>query len=304
MGKMRLAWYHDTMAFAFSLVSVIIPHYERPFLTREALESVVNQSYRPLEIIIGDDGSSASAREDLKGFVHTLRSRRAGDDLSFVVLELPRCGCPGGVRNRCVQKAQGDWLAFLDSDDLWLPGKLEKQYQFHKENPGLLFSHTREEWRRNGQLVSQKGQRHKREGWIFSDSLKKCIIGPSTVMMNARLYRDSGGFRDELEIAEDYEYWLRLTARCPVGYLDEALTVKRAGHGAQLSEKYGQIEIFRIRALKDLVDGKIFDGSRQGEAEAELARKCLLYSRGCYKRGKDEEGRTYEKLAYHYGQAS
>jgi hypothetical protein len=96
---------------------------------------------------------------------------------------------------------------------------------------------------------------------IFEDALKKCIIGPSTVLMEASLFREAGGFREDLEIAEDYELWLRITSRYSVAYLDEALTVKRAGHPGQLSEKYGSIEYFRIKALEPLVDSRWFDPS-------------------------------------------
>ncbi len=289
------------MADTRPLISVIIPRHERPLLTEEALQSVINQSYRPLEILIGDDGSSALSRQRLNDFVNALPPQTG---LSFKLPQWPHCGCPGAVRNRCAEMAQGQWLAFLDSDDLWLPQKLEKQYSLHAADQNLLFSHTREEWRRNGRLVSQKGQKHLREGNIFSHALTKCIIGPSTVMMSRQLYMDTGGFRNDMEIAEDYEYWLRITSHCPVGYLNEALTVKRAGHGEQLSEKYGHIEIFRIRGLKTLVEQGFFDAIRQKEAKAELARKCLVYSRGCFKRGKDEEGRRYEEMARRYGEFS
>jgi hypothetical protein len=132
---------------------------------------------------------------------------------------------------------------------------------------------------------------------IFDDALKKCIVGPSTVLMEASLFREAGGFREDLEIAEDYELWLRITSRYPVAYLDDPLTVKRAGHGDQLSERYGSIEYFRIQGLKGLIESGRLTGE---QAIEELIRKCRIYAAGCRKRGRYEEASSYEVLADQY----
>jgi len=172
------------------------------------------------------------------------------------------------------------------------------------DHPGREISHTRELWLRNGRIISQAKQRHRRQGNVFEDSLVKCIIGPSTAMIGRSLYVESGGFRDDIEIGEDYEYWLRLTPRCDVGYVDLPLTVKRAGHSDQLSVKYGRIEYFRINALKGLVDGNFFDGANLGMARQELARKCAIYAQGARKRGKEGEACGYDELSSAYSDGS
>ena len=146
-------------------------------------------------------------------------------------------------------------------------------------------------------MVSQTSQRHKREGDIFEDSLVKCIIGPSTVIMKKELFEKQGGFREDLEIAEDYELWLRITADIPVAYIDEPLVIKRAGDWPQLSEKYGQIEIFRINALKELVERSFFKADKMALAKKVLAEKSRIYAAGCRKRGKASEALLYEELA-------
>ncbi len=282
----------------FPLITAIIPTYNRPDQTLEAVKSVLEQSYRPLELIIGDDGSEDHTLSILKSYLSDKENKRG---VSVRIMELDHSGFPGEVRNRCAEEATGELLAFLDSDDLWLPEKLASQYgTLHKDHTECLISHTREEWNRSGKIISQAGMNHRREGDLFTDALKKCIIGPSTVMIARTLYRESGGFRPDMEIAEDYEYWLRLTAFHTVSYLDEPLTVKRAGHGEQLSEKYGQIEIFRIQGLQDLVDRDFFSGDQAARAARELARKCTVYGRGCLKRGREEEGRKYMDLAGFY----
>ena len=278
------------------LISAIIPVYNRPEQIRDAIDSVLNQTWRPLELIIGDDGSTDNTKTIVKDI---LCSTEVGN-IDYEILELSHTGMPGAVRNRCAEAAHGEVLAFLDSDDVWFPEKLAKQYSLHREHPELMISHTREEWNRAGRIISQSKLRHAREGYMFADSLKKCIIGPSTVMIRSGYYRRTGGFREDLEIAEDYEFWLRITSEQNVVYLDEPLTVKRAGHEGQLSEKYGHIELFRIQGLKSLVDSEYFKGLQASLAAEELAGKCRVYSKGCLKRGKAAEGRSFLELSEQY----
>ncbi len=276
------------------LVSVIIPSYNRAQLLKEAVESVLSQTFTGFELIIVDDGSTDNTRSLLSEWVQCTEAR-------VKPLFIKHCGMPGAVRNRGVEIAKGKYIAFLDSDDLWKPDKLKKQTDFFKSRPEFRITHTRELWLRNRKVVSQSGQRHKRDGDIFTDALVKCIVGPSTVMMERSLFTDTGGFREDLEIAEDYEFWLRITALHGIGYIDEPLTIKRAGHKNQLSEKYGHIEYFRIKALKDLVDTGWFETTgKQQSAQDELLKKCRIYAIGCRKRGKTAEAEEYEDIAGKY----
>jgi glycosyltransferase involved in cell wall biosynthesis len=277
------------------LVSVIIPTYNRDRLLLEAAGSVLAQTFQDFELIVVDDGSAVPAHQSLAGYARRLSC-----------LRLAHSGMPGLVRNRGARAARGRYLAFLDSDDLWLPEKLELQMALFKTSPSPL-CHTREKWLRGGKEISQAGQKHRREGDIFADALAKCVIGPSTLVVEKSFFENSGGFREDLQIAEDYELWLRMCFARPVAYLDKALTVKRAraqgqGEEANLSEKYGHIELFRIKALRDLVDAGYFSSSaeKQRLARAELARKCGIYASGCRKRGKTAESGEYEKLKSSY----
>ncbi len=295
-------------------ISVIIPVFNRPHLVDEAITSVLAQTYRDFEIVVVDDGSTDETPETLARFVRESPESRAGAGAPLVrVLRVPHCGKPGAVRNRGAEEARGRLLAFLDSDDRWVPTKLEAQVGLHVATEGSdegatapgtgsngpRVSHTRELWIRRGRQVSQKGQRHRRSGDLFLDSLRKCIIGPSTVMLERSLFEELGGFREDMEIAEDYELWLRLTHREAVAYLDEAATIKQAGDWPQLSEQHGQIEVFRIEGLKGLIEADYFadNPEHQAAAKAELARKCRIYSAGCRKRGRAAEAEKYEALA-------
>lgn len=296
-------------------VSVVIPVYNRFPMLLEALESVGAQTEPADEIIVVDDGSLDIAHEQAQQ-IKALDPR-------VIYLRIDHCGMPGAVRNAGVDAARGEWVALLDSDDLWLPDKLALQKQCAASRPDVPLVHTRERWVRGGREISQAGQRHRRDGWIFPDALVKCVIGPSTVMMRRELYRALGGFRPDLEVAEDYEFWLRVTAHHLVAYVARPLVEKRAGHGEQLSEKYGHIEQFRIDGLERLVAEGYFSrvppssvrATRQAAqptaepttaaraadleqlARAELARKCRIYAAGAIKRGRQPEADHYRALA-------
>ena len=272
-------------ASARPLVSVIIPTHDRAALLMEAIDSVRAQRYAPIELIVVDDGSTDGTAQRL----------RAARDLR--TLRIDHTGRPGAVRNAGAAIAAGDYLAFLDSDDLWMPGKLALQMARLLGDAGTPIVHCREHWVRDGRTVSQAGQRHRRAGRIFAESVRKCVIGPSTVVLRRAVLREVGGFREDLEVAEDYELWLRVTARFPVAYCDRPLVTKRAGHGDQLSERYGQIERFRIAALAPLVAADRWGEPERTIARRELARKCRIHAAGARKRGRRAEAEGYEALA-------
>ncbi len=269
------------------VVSVIIPTYNRYSMLIEALSSVREQSYPNIECIVVDDASTDTTSE--------LSDSR---DVRYIRVE--HSGMPGRLRNIGSQMAKGSLLAFLDSDDIWMPDKIAKQVRFLSNHPNLPICHTREIWKRGDRIISQSGQRHKRSGDIFEDCLKKCIVGPSTTILKKSLFLEIGMFNPDLEIAEDYELWLRISAGHSFGYIDEPLVVKRAGHADQLSAKHGQIEIFRIRALSEAIDLNILNDAQLRLAQKELARKCRIYAQGCMKRGRPSEAARYLALAERY----
>ncbi len=273
------------------LVSVIIPVYNRPKMVKRAISSVLNQTFKNLELIIADDGSTDETKAVINSFLSDLRVK---------ILLLEHCGFPGLVRNRAADLAEGKWLAFLDSDDIWLEDKLEVQLRYLDKHKEFLFIHSLEKWIRNRIEVSQIHRKHKKEGDLFEISLGKCEIGPSTVMIDKDLFLSVHGFREDLEICEDYELWLKLTSENPVGYIDQILVIKNGGHENQLSKKYGYIENFKIEALRGLVDKYYFTNEKMVPARKELAKKCRIYSKGCRKRGKEIEADNYEELYISY----
>ena len=265
------------------LVSVIIPTYNRAGLVQQALASVKAQTFRDFEIVVVDDGSTDGTDEVLSA------------EPELLVLRHPCCQGVAAARNTGVAAAQGEWLAFLDSDDLWLPDKLARQISCLKGQPELLICQTDETWVRRGVRVNKPAAHRKVAGRIFLPSLGRCMISPSAVMLHRRLLQDHGAFDAALPAAEDYDLWLRLTWRYEVGLVDEPLVIKRGGHPDQLSRQWG-IDRFRIRALVKLLADPDLPGAYARAARRTLAAKCAIYAQGCDKRGRRTEAAWYGNL--------
>ena len=265
-------------------VSVIIPTYNRAALVKEAVASVLAQTYRDFELLVVDDGSTDGTLEALAAFGGKIR-----------VLASPDRGGVSAARNAGIAAAQGEWLAFLDSDDLWLPEKLARQMAFMEANSRLLLSQTEEIWVRRGVKVNPPRTHKKEGGRIFLRSLERCLVSPSAAVLHRRLLDEHGGFDEDLPAAEDYDLWLRLSWRYDVGLLPEPLIIKRGGHGDQLSGQWGQ-DRWRIMALQKILTEPQLPVSYREAARRTLERKCAIYAQGCEKRGKTEEARHFRRL--------
>jgi len=265
-------------------VSVIIPTYNRADLVQQALASVKAQTYRDFEIVVVDDGGTDGAFEALAACREIRVLRHAG-----------RRGV-SAARNTGIIAARGKWLAFLDSDDLWLPDKLARQIAYLEARPDLRLCQTGETWVRRGVRVNKPLSHRQMGGWIFLPSLTRCMISPSAVMLDRWLVSDHGGFDETLPAAEDYDLWLRLTWRYEVGLVDEPLVIKRGGHPDQLSRQWG-LDRFRIQALVKLAQEPDLPEPYARAARRMLAAKCAIYAQGCEKRGRQTEAAWYWDLS-------
>jgi len=292
-------------------ISVIIPVYNRAGLVKKAIESALNQAYKPFEVIVVDDGSTDDLRAELaegwRGVHVDLRIiPERGDTSGCAQSKMPQSTGPmtplrpsiglhrrpRGVsvaRNLGIKESKGDWLAFLDSDDYWLPSKLEKQANYHKENPDLFISQTDEVWIRNGKRINPRKYHLKPEGNIFERSLSRCLISPSAVIIKRELLDEVGLFDESLPACEDYDLWLRITCRYPVGLIKEKLVMKTGGHPDQLSQKYWGMDRFRVRSLEKLLKGGFLTKPQEKAARRKLAEKLLILRNGALKRGKEIE---------------
>ena len=218
-------------------ISVVIPTYNRAALLPRALDSVLEQSYPALEVIVVDDGSTDNSPDVLKSYLPDI-----------TVIHQENMGV-SAARNRGIRQARGEWIALLDSDDAWMKDKLKNQYDFHLRNPGLDIFQSQEIWIRNGRRVNLKKKHLKSGGWIFKKALPLCIISPSAVIFTRALWRETGGFDPALPVAEDYDFWLRILKKRPVGLDEKESVVKYGGHGDQLSRTTPLMDYYRVLAM-------------------------------------------------------
>jgi glycosyltransferase involved in cell wall biosynthesis len=264
-------------------VSVIIPTYNRAGCLREAVDSVLSQELSGFELIVVDDGSTDATPQLLREYGGSLR-----------VLRQENRGV-SAARNAGIAASRGELIAFLDSDDIWLSGKLACQVDFFRQNPEILICQTEELWVKNGQRVNPGRRHRKRGGMIFEPSLALCLVSPSAVMLRRELFDRVGLFDEHLPACEDYDLWLRVCYRFPVGLIETPLIVKRGGHADQLSRARG-LDRYRIESIAKLMADGCLSAAQRTAAAAVLIQKCRVYAGGCRKRGRHAEADRYEQL--------
>jgi len=271
------------------LVSVIIPTFDRAPWVGEAISSVLAQTYPHLELIVVDDGSHDATPRVVQAF---------GPALTYIWQV--HAGV-SAARNRGVGMSRGELVAFLDSDDLWLPGKIAAQVALLQQQPHAQACYTDEIWIRHGVRVNPKRIHQKHSGWLFEPSLPRCIISPSSIMLRRTLWNQLGGFDESLPACEDYDLWLRLTLATPVLLLPERLIVKRGGHADQLSRCIPVLDQYRITALEKILAAPLTWSQRQAVL-TQLIQKCRVVAQGAHKRQHEARWATYSAKAQRYQQ--
>ena len=274
------------------MISVIIPTYNRADIVRRAILSVLNQQGAEFELIVVDDGSTDDTEEKvLKLYQPNGHNHHwsFGDNpitpktLPIKFISQMNRGV-SAARNTGIAHAKGEWIAFLDSDDEWMPGMLEAQMDFFLKNTEYKICQTDEIWIRKGVRVNKMKKHEKKGGWIFEHCLPLCAISPSSVMMHRSLFDTVGYFNENYPACEDYEMWLRIASRYPVGLIEEAYLKKYGGHDDQLSHKHEAMDRFRVKALSETIASGILNPLQINAAQAMLDQKLRILEIGARKR--------------------
>jgi glycosyltransferase involved in cell wall biosynthesis len=263
------------------VVSVIIPTYNRRAMVDEAIGSVLAQSYKAFELIVVDDGSQDGTADQLAKY---------GSSLQLVSREKNGVAA---ARNYGVSIAKGRYVAFLDSDDLWAPKKLEIQTAFMEQHPEFQICQTQEIWIRHGARVNPKAKHQKPSGDVFRRSLELCLVSASAAMMRTELFSRVGGFDESFPVCEDYDLWLRIAVDHSIPLIPLALVIKQGGHTDQLSHSIWGMDRYRVQALLKLLRSGVRGEKRRWVLDA-LRHKVSILSQGAKRRGKKHEAAVYE----------
>jgi len=267
-------------------ISVIIPAFNRAHTLPKALDSVLSQTLKPREIIVVDDGSTDETNAVLANYP------------GLCIISQDNRGV-SAARNVGIEKAGGEWLAFLDSDDEWLKEKLEKQWDTICIDDKLI-CHTEEIWIRNGQRVNPMKKHQKFGGMIYERCLPLCVISPSSVMIHRSVFEDVGVFDESLEVCEDYDLWLRICAKYSVLFIDEPLIVKYGGHKDQLSRKHWGMDRFRVKALEKMMSFGALNDEDEKATVNMILQKCGIIINGMKKRGNNDEAEKWQSKIEKY----
>jgi len=271
-----------------SKVSVIIPTYNRGEVVLRALRSVFAQDHAVDQVIVVDDGSTDDTIE------------RVERNFPGVELIVQTNHGVSHARNRGIERARNEWLAFLDSDDEWLPGKITAQLAAIMSDGISRVCHSDEIWVRNGRRVNPMNKHRKYGGDIFLHCLPRCVMSPSSVVLHRSVVEELGGFDETLPVCEDYDLWLRIACQTTVLYVPEKLLIKYGGHKDQLSRSSWGMDRYRIQALEKLLLSEVLSETQSQKAIAEMLRKIEIYVAGAGRRHRWQEVQRYTQKRAHY----
>ena len=254
-------------------ISVVIPTLNRINTLQRALDSVINQTYKPAEIIVVDNGSS-------DGTLKFLREQYP----KITILTENKIGV-SSARNKGIKKSINQWIALLDSDDAWHPRKLEIQTNMlDSALKEYNLIHTDEVWFRNNKHINQMKKHKKQGGYIFERCLSLCCISPSSVLFKKNILDKVGLFDESLPVCEDYDMWLKICSSEEVLFAQDKLTYKYGGHKDQLSKSYWGMDRFRIKSIENIIRNFDLTNKQKKQAKKELIKKLKIIINGAFKR--------------------
>lgn len=207
------------------LVSVIMPCFNSAEHLNEAIDSVLQQDYANIELIVVDDGSTDNSPKILEQY---------GDKITVI---FQQNSGPAAARNTGMRVAKGDFIAFNDSDDIWLPGKLSAQIALLQSAPEIGLCYTGwivwdqqqplSQILQSRPVISPQQQVPELSGWLYLKLLAVCYIHTTTAVFRKDILQNVGYFNEAYRIGEDHDYWLRISQYCQVAKLKRAYSVYR-----------------------------------------------------------------------------
>ena len=295
-------------------ISAIVPTFNRAHLIEEAITSILAQSRPVTEVIVVDDGSTDDTEAAVRKFGRSVRFVRQDNR------------GPGAARNTGVRIAQGDYLAFLDSDDLWVEDKIERQMEFFEKNPDVdLVFGLMSNFRTNEEAVLPEVKNAEIYGYLKAhssrlDAILECLlvenfIPTPTVTIRARCMGEVGFFDETLSICEDLDYWLRAARTQVFGFIDQVLAKRRRHEGNLIGdwlnvnlcllEVLGRVERWGAELTptrKERLSQKLFrtryDVGSHLLKKGDFAAAYKLFSASVPPTGRDHKWRTKLMLCY------
>lgn len=275
------------------VVSVVIPTYNRADLVQGAIRSVLAQTFADFELIVVDSGSTDGTAEVLGSF--------ADERLRCERLALNRGASP--ARNRGLEVAGGEFIAFLDDDDEWLPQKLERQLSvMRRSSPevGAVYTGYDKIDRSSGKLMARI--RPERKGWLFDDLCVENRVGTaSTVLLRRECIARVGQFDEEIVFGEEYDLWIRIAKHFQFECIRDPL-VRYFVHARNATSNYPAV----IRGLEaqNRKYGAWFGSNRKAYSERHLALGILYCYIGNVKKGREAFAKAIKlyplDLRHHY----
>lgn len=228
-----------------SRISILMPVYKGERFIAQSIDSVLAQSYPDIELIIINDGSPDNSAAVIQPYLADPRVK---------YIEQQNAGV-AAARNAGIRAAAGEYIAVLDQDDLWLPDKLARQLEYLDEHPEIALVHS------NIHFIDDVGERIPDPEWawvaptcgqVLPEMVQRNSICTCTVLMRKRALEQAGLFRQELAPADDWDLWLRIAARHPIGFVD-AVTAYYRVHQGNESRNLLKMQKAEIRVVETFI---------------------------------------------------
>jgi glycosyltransferase involved in cell wall biosynthesis len=265
-------------------VSVILPTYNRSKTLERAINSVLKQTYSELELIIVDDASTDNTEEIVNAFMNR-------DGRVKYIKHSSNTG-PAGARNTGIKMASGRYIGFQDSDDEWMPDKLEKQVKILDDSPsdtGMVYTSFIRIFPDKSIYVPPEKIRI-REGFIHFELVNGNFIGMPTTLIKKECFDRVGLFDERLPPLEDWELFLRISKYFSISYIDKPLVTE-----FESEDSISKVKASNIKALR-LILKKHYHSFKK--APKALARYCFMIGDFLYRSGDKTEAREYLKTAF------